>query len=271
MAFRHTVYGFPIAPGSEWAAKVALGTLLSTLGRYWLYMVSGSWGSRNDDVRVDDLLDLPLRLHEGHPATVRIIEAVDSLPRSASRQPELSHSPAAPDVDAVLEELNDAVCDLFDLTPSENDLVRDFWMSRAPSGMQTVGLADDGARQLGRYLEVFNSAWRPTLGEDAEFDHQVWEDTQAQVIAAAFRTRSPETPAADRPDEHDAWSAVLKRFDLAYPQAPSGSLLSYGMVRAVADSAIVIIKRNESHLWSATAAREDAEATIAQAIRLQRA
>ena len=41
------------------------------------------------------------------------------------------------------------------------------------------------------------------------------------------------------------------------------------MLRAVTDSAIIIVKRNEGRLWSATAAREDAEATIAQAMRLQ--
>jgi hypothetical protein len=271
MAFRHTVYGFPIAPDSEWAAKVALGTLLSSLGRYWLYMVSGSWGSRNDDVRVDDLLDLPLRLDRGHAATVRIIRAVERLPHSTPRQPQLSQSPSAPDVSTELEQIDRAVSDLFELTPSERDLISDFWTSRNTSATQPVDVSNQAEGQLMRYLDVFDTAWRPALGGDAEFDRHIWQDAQAQVIAAVFQTRSPGEPVAEQPENHDAWSAVLGRFDPAYPQTPSGTLLSYGMLRAVTDSAIVIVKRNESQLWSATAAREDAEATIAQAMRLQRA
>ncbi len=271
MAFRHTVYGFPIAPDSEWAAKLALGTLLSTLGRYWLYMVSGSWGSRNDDVRVDDLLDLPLRLDKNHPATGRILAAVERLPEATPRQAQLSHAPTAPEISTVLADIDDAVSELFELTPSERDLVSDFWMSRNTSATQPVSTSGNQEAELTRYLDVFGMAWQPALGDDAEFDRHVWRDAQAQVIAAVFQTRSPGEPAAQQSEDQDAWSAVLERYDPAYPQTPTGTLLSYGMLRAVTDSAIVIVKRNEGRLWSATAAREDAEATIAQAIRLQQA
>lgn len=270
MAFRHTVYGFPIAPDYEWAAKVALGTLLSALGRYWLYMVSGSWGSRNDDVRVDDLLDLPLRLDRNHPATGRILTAVERLPQVAPRQAQLSHTPTAPALNAVLADIDDAVSELFDLTLSERDLVSDFWMSRSVNATHPVGISSEQDAELTRYLDVFDAAWQSVLGNDAEFDRHIRRDPQAQVIAAVFETRSPTQPAVQQPEDQGAWSAVLERYDLAYPQTSTGTLLSYGMLRAVTDSAIVIVKRNEGRLWSATAAREDAEATIAQAMRLQR-
>ena len=201
MAFRHTVYGFPIAPDAEWAGKVALGTLLSTLGRYWLYMVSGSWGSRNDDVRVDDLLDLPLRLDKNHPATGRILAAVELLPQAVPRQAQLSHAPTAPDVSTVLADIDDAVGELFDLTPSERDLVSDFWMSRSTSATQPVGISSTQETELTRYLDVFDMAWQPALGDDAEFDRHVWRDSQAQVIAAVFQTRSPGEPVSQQPEE----------------------------------------------------------------------
>ncbi len=58
---------------------MALGILLSSLGRYWLFMVSGSWGTWTDEVRAEQLLDLPLRLEAQHPATARVIAAVDEL------------------------------------------------------------------------------------------------------------------------------------------------------------------------------------------------
>jgi SAM-dependent methyltransferase len=272
LAFRHTVYGFPIEPDSEWAAKVALGTLLSALGRYWLYMVSGSWGSRNDDVRVDELLDLPLRLEEAHPATARILAAVESLPDTTLRNPQLSHEQSLPDVAPVLAAIDEAVSDLFELTPSERDLVDDFWASMSARATDRTAVSCQPSEdQLARYLDVFDNAWRPVLGDDAELDRHLWQDAQAQVIAAVFETRYPGEQPAEQREDHDAWSNVLARYDPDYRETPAGTLLSYGTLRAVTDSAIVIVKRNECRLWSATAAREDAEATIVQAMRLQRA
>ena len=79
-AFRHTTYAFSLDHLDSWQAKVILGTLLSSLGRYWLYMVSGSWGTWMDEVRSRDLLNLPLRLRsEADAATRRIAQAVDEL------------------------------------------------------------------------------------------------------------------------------------------------------------------------------------------------
>jgi hypothetical protein len=41
------------------------------------------------------------------------------------------------------------------------------------------------------------------------------------------------------------------------------------MIRVVSDTQIIIIKRNEMRLWTRSMAREDAEATLLQAIHLQ--
>jgi hypothetical protein len=43
-----------------------------------------------------------------------------------------------------------------------------------------------------------------------------------------------------------------------------------GMVRVVTKTDIVLIKRNERRLWTRSAAREDAEATLHQIMRYQR-
>jgi hypothetical protein len=43
------------------------------------------------------------------------------------------------------------------------------------------------------------------------------------------------------------------------------------MIRAVTEHDIIVIKRNERRLWTRTAAREDAEATLFQVIKKQQA
>ena len=75
----------------------------------------------------------------------------------------------------------------------------------------------------------------------------------------------------DQLQSEASWSAVLDRYSISLDEQRVGGLLAYGALRAVTDSATVIVKRNEQRLWSATAARDDAEATAAQAMALQRA
>ena len=70
----------------------------------------------------------------------------------------------------------------------------------------------------------------------------------------------------------DEWAKVLNRLqnDLLIPYE-SNRVYIDGMIRAVTDTDIIIIKRNESRLWTRSMAREDAEATLLQAINLQEA
>ena len=42
-----------------------------------------------------------------------------------------------------------------------------------------------------------------------------------------------------------------------------------GVVRIVSETEIIVIKRNERRFWTASMAREDAEATVKQAMELQ--
>jgi hypothetical protein len=228
-----------------------------------------------DEIRADDLLNLPVRIDRGHPATKRIIEAVKQLPHAAPLKAQLSDVPSLPDVAPILADLDEAVEDLFELTTAERDLVNDFWASRTPAAAKPASTSTNTSNarsqgELSHYLEVFQEAWKPQLAGRAELDGQIWQDHRAEVIAAVFETRNPQDPSIDAQHEEDAWTAVLERYNLALRhQTHTGVLLTYGMLRAVTDSAIVIVKRDESRLWSATAAREDAEATIAQTMSLQ--
>jgi hypothetical protein len=65
------------------------------------------------------------------------------------------------------------------------------------------------------------------------------------------------------------WATLLDRLagSLAYPM--TAAVETEGVLRSVSDTSIVVIKRREARLWSASAAREDAEATMLQAIALQ--
>lgn len=285
LAFRHTTYAVSLNHLPVWQGKVILGTLLSTLGRYWLYMVSGSWGTWKDEVRSEELLHLPLRLSSaGDPVTRRITAVVDALSHVTVPRGDLWSTDAGSgdSVASILLKLDDAVADLFELTDAERDLVADFWAGQranafAPVAEQALerGTAADlgaDASALERYLKVFLAAWNPQLGVEAELGWRVWRDRRAGVIAVVLDTRRRgEDSGREEPWESESWSAALERLGAALGERRAGTLLAHGIVRAVSESAIVVVKRDERRMWTASAAREDADATIAQVMGLQRA
>jgi hypothetical protein len=62
---------------------------------------------------------------------------------------------------------------------------------------------------------------------------------------------------------------VLDRCSKALRQEVSRRIYIDNMVRVVTDTEIYIIKRDERRLWTRSMAREDAEATLVQAMHLQ--
>ena len=286
LAFRHTTYALSLEHLAPWQAKVILGTLLSSLGRYWLYMVSGSWGTWRDEVRSSDLLDLPLRLPSTPDSeTRRIGQAVDELQHIVlQRRPGRASAPAIPpEVMQPMRRIDEGVADLFELTHAERELVVDFWMAQGPSATFTlpdsapasgteVDLNSHMEEGIGPYLRVFLSAWNRRLGDRGGFGWRVWRDPHTRVVAVIFETREigVDSSTTLNGDADEDWSAALRRLGAQWEASQTHSILRYGMVRAVTETAIVIVKRDERHLWTATAARQDIDATTAQVMSIER-
>ena len=58
-SFRHTFYCVPLPNIPEWKAKVILGIILSSLGRYHAFMTSGAWGTWHEKINSGDILFNP--------------------------------------------------------------------------------------------------------------------------------------------------------------------------------------------------------------------
>lgn len=285
-AFRHTIFAIPVDHLPAWQAKVILGTLLSSIGRYWLYMVSGSWGTWRDEVRSEDVLDLPIRIGSASDtSTTKIVTAVDSLRRLRAPASGRLWDAAADSTQSWArweQEIDDGVAELFELSDSERDLITDFWEGQRRTSTrpmleypQASGTARDLASSesgLGRYLATFLNAWNSHLDNSGQLSWQVYRDPQVGVIAVVFEPRPLNGYDSVLPssEAQGGWSAVLARFGIQLRRRQTQSILRYGMLRAVSDTAIVIAKRDERRLWTATAAREDADATTAQAMALER-
>jgi len=63
--------------------------------------------------------------------------------------------------------------------------------------------------------------------------------------------------------EDKSWDHILEEIGRALPK-PLGTsqILLDGVVHAISDDAIIIIKRNEKRFWTRSLAREDADSTL---------
>jgi hypothetical protein len=284
LSFRHQIYCIPLQGLAPWKARVIAGTLLSSLGRYHLFMMSSAWGLWYDQVYLNELLDLPLRLREDCPATARIVAVVDQLRElpgegSAAPLPSLGIDPGLRT--QALADLDIAVFDLFELGDDERDVVADFWSRfaerRAPSRLAAAtarrGVAppQDSNDVVSRYLQTFLRQWNGLLRErDAHLGWEVVRDSNVPVTAAVFRVLGADTDTPPESALPSRWREVLGQIAAAEPdQEGDERLYREGLIRAVSDDGIVIVKRDEARLWTRSAARDDAEATVLQAMRLQ--
>ena len=295
-SFRHTVYCLPLHSVPVWQARTILGTLLSALGRYRLFMANGSWGVWYDQFRGEDILGLPIRMAGAQASvTKRISRAVDrlyELDDTSESGSLLSRGGGnrATILKRILLDLDEAVFDLFDATEAERDLVRDFMEHTLPLvgrrtrwykqptveiGERRRGTASDLASsnrssQLDKYLSVFLQRWNRELAPRGEFSWFVVESPRAPMVAVVFETQNYDAPTV-RVSETDekSWQSAVERLSQALTRPVTMSIRADGTLRSVSDRSIVIAKRNEARLWTASAAREDAEASILQAMNLQ--
>lgn len=295
-SFRHTIYCLPMHGVPVWKAKTILGTILSSLGRYRLFMTSGAWGVWHSDLRTRDILALPMRMaEEGSSITERIVQAVDRL--AQADHPGTIHGSLAgrdtrtfPHLSDILTELDDAVFELFDTTDAERDLICDFvehtlplvgrrtkW-SEQPGvdvGERRYGTARDfgrtsNASQLDPYLRVFLDFWNRKLEPDGELSWFTAVSPRTSFIAVVFETQEYGRAIEEAHDD-EQWQSALDRLDDALAVQITKSVHMNGTLRSVGEHCIIIAKRNEARLWSPSAAREDAEAALLQAMNLQSA
>lgn len=287
-SFRHTIYGIPVQGLSDVQAKSIVATILSKLGRYRIFMTSASWGVWHDSIVPDDILALPIRMppEQGEIAR-RVVSAVDGLAASFGGVPDLFRE-STYSRDELLHEIDDAIYDLFELSPAERDLVDSF------AGL-TLDLVNRKARSdalaplilpnpawgsvrdlsvrgggLYPYLETFVRSWNRELAPvDGELRWEVVGGRRQPLIAAVFSVQ--EAGNIYEPASTPDWDIVLGSLGAAWDSRHTAAVRSEGVLRSTSESSVVVVRRNEARLWTSSTARDDAEATMIQAMRLRSA
>ncbi len=282
--FRHSIFAIRLIGLESWQEKVLLGILWSSLSRYYLFLATGSWGMWHDELNMEVAGNMPVVLPADKSRVSKIIEVVEKLQafKSNSMPPQVSR---LDDQTKDLEnELDDLIFDLYQLNRSERELVQDMCkigldflyrnqssiaVKPVPLPRKMSGTQKDIANKVGLelYLSAFLQSWNPFLETNTQLSWHVLAAPNSPLLAVLF---SPDTSNAL--ENNSSWTTVLSLLDKDSRQ-PAGSRGIYTdtFVRFVDGESdqILIVKRNERRFWTSSAAREDAEATQLQAMRLQ--
>ena len=282
-SFRHTAYGVPLQYASAAEAKVVFGTMTSTLGRYCMFMRSGRWTAWHDEVTKEDLLATPIRIpDDDDPVFIRIVGIVDELIGLDRRD-----LPLVADVgnrrreQELRDELDHAVFDLFELTSAQRDLVLDLFahlVSLSSNGherrdrVEMPSPSSGTIRDLTKmprtrtlptaYLDAFLRAWNRELPPFAELSWELHQAFGPRVLCVVFTTKDKDTPVTTDETQSANWANVLEALERVTNRSIGHDLYVEGLLRAVTNRQIVIARRDEPRLWTASTARQDVEATL---------
>lgn len=123
------------------------------------------------------------------------------------------------------------------------------------------------------YLYAFLQIWNQELQRlKGEFRWRIVWEPRANMLAVIFSTQFIENEIVENfaQDELE-WNDVLFILEKNLQYPVSQRIYIDGMIRTVTETDIIIIKKNERRLWTRSLAREDAEATLVQAMALQKA
>lgn len=304
--FKNSIFCIKLIDPQEWRYKVILAIFWSSLARYYFFMTASTWGMWHHEIHLTELLSLPIRfptMGEQVDQLVQIVEQLQrtSLPVKGAKSKdfyqlellEQSGEDHAESIARLEYELDEVVFDLYGLRAAERDLIRDmcdvgieFYYNDAKSNAispfnisssSRVGIFQDiqstpmQRNSLKEYLSTFLKLWNREIYPEGEFRWRiVSSDIKNTMLCIVFTTQNLGQRPSNDSNDLTTWAEVLMLLDdsLLIPYN-SNQIYIDGIVRAVTDTNIIIIKRNEMRLWTKSMARADAEATLLQAMNLQ--
>jgi hypothetical protein len=273
--FYRSCYGLKLKNQDIRLHKLLLGLLWSSLVRYYFFVTTANWGLWNHKILFDELLQLPVLLDTNHPISNIIIDIVDKLRNYNPQLKDIIHPDGVPlqEIEAQRRkweaELDEAVFELYGLFEEQKDLVRDCCEVTLPFFYQpydsigTMSAVKKGDFSwLETYARIFARRWNTYLDSETEMRAEVHLGAHENMLAVEFFPSSSSDPWQLEP-KTDTWSYILEEISTVFPQ-PMGTsqIMLDGIVHAVTDNSIIVIKRNEKRFWTRSLAREDADATL---------
>ena len=274
--FSSAIIGVKLLDEDENSYKTLLGILWSSLSRYFFFLTSSTWGLWHDEIDVDaELLRLPIVNERSKSDTKKLISIVDKLHdyHPQAREVFYPNGVSQQQIDAKRREmeaqLDEAVFELYDLDEEQKDLIWDccevtlpFFYRPFDSIGSMKAVEDNDDSWINSYINIFSRRWNTYLGDSEEIRAEIHVGAHDNMVAIEFYP-ADKGDLWDLKPKYDSWEYVLEEIGNSLTQ-PIGTsqILIDGVVHAVLEDGVIIIKRNEKRFWTRSLAREDADVTL---------
>ncbi|GHE06853.1 HsdM family class I SAM-dependent methyltransferase [Klenkia taihuensis] len=236
--FNNSMIGLSAPAADLPLLKVLLATTTSSLGRYWHFLTSSSWGVERDFVELNEHLGLPLA-----QADAGQLSRIDEILRSPDRM-------------SATVDLDELVFDLFKLTPADRERIRSLLATRLSTfakGAMTQALDDQTAT---RYLQTLGSSLSASL---PSFEVAAAARRQGSYQAVTVTLRTPDREEEWLPSVVDVPSIID---ELAKQNPHTSGIVAQPGGMFLGDNTIYVIKTLDIDRWSTDIALDDADAIL---------
>jgi type I restriction-modification system DNA methylase subunit len=273
-SFYRSIYGLKLQNDNESLYLLILGILWSSFARYYFFNTTANWGLWQHKILLSELLQLPITLNNNRK-TRNVISVVNKLREYHPLEKDVMHTDGVPRNEIRTQrmeweaELDKVVFDLYDFSEDQRDLIRDCCEVTLPFFYQpykSVGVMpaidNNDINWIQKYAKIFANRWKPYLNKDEVMRADVHIGASGNLIALEFYP-ADDGDNWDLAPKDGSWDHVLDAIGkaLAKPMGTSQIVLD-GVVHAISDDAIIIIKRNVKRFWTRSIAREDADSTL---------
>lgn len=274
-SFYRSIYGLKLTSDDETRYLYILGILWSSFSRYYFFNTTANWGLWNHKILLDELLHLPIPQNHDNKKSERVISIVNKLRNYQPQVYDIFHPNGIPNKEIESQrrqwetELDEAVYDLYGFTVEQRDLINDCCEVTLPFFYQpydSVGVMpavkNGDISWIKHYAEIFAKRWQPYLNEGEVLRANVHVGASGNMLALEFYPADIGDTWDLKPRDN-SWGYILEEIGKALPK-PMGTsqIVLDGIVYAISDDAIIIIKRNEKRFWTRSLAREDATSTL---------
>lgn len=224
---------------------VAAATV-SSLGRYWHFMTSASWGVERDFIEVNEFLDLPLP--EPNRAQLDRVRRIVNAIGKVGSTPELRSS------------IDEVVFDVYGLSAADRSRVIDRMATAIERFYGRTPPLGDTSATVDQYESLLTRALDVTL-PSLSIETTTQEEGSYRSVAVSLRRRGGQNPTtSSEPVRVDmAWMLERLSRDMNNPTA----VISQASGFFIDDDTVFLVKTNDPHRWSRDSALDDAEKIIA--------
>ncbi len=271
-AFRNSIIGFRLDELSEEERGVLLGIVLSSIARYYHFLTCSTWGFWHYEIHVEEHLGLPIHFPDRQALQSRILRAVKQI-TTKSDTPTL-FDPDTPGWRAMQDELDETIFELYELSETQKDLVRDLCQVTLEffyEGTDSQAAKPPTAEWLEEYRDAFLEIWNERLeSQGKELEARIYVPYHGLLCGLSFELKDLGTAVFHNPiTGNSEWQRWFRRLSKSLRKQYNTGIYIDSVVKELNASSMFIIKRAERRFWTKSQAHQDAKEFLTEVFKLE--